>query len=193
MQLVFIHAQLAMLETSVEQLNLLSNAFNKNDVYLDRKIMAFLDDRIAVLKQQNSNELVCTFEGIKSALTMAMQGISPYTLEKVSIGKGHMVKGVCYRVLQQLQDTLFPLLEKHKATLEKAGELMKQLLLGALQREKFDAERLVLPISPQKLETLWATMLHDDVLKMFVYNIKLIVTHQDALLVLESFLNQLKS
>lgn len=193
MQLVFVHAQLAMLEESIHQLNELSHLFNKNDTYLDKKIMYYLDHRIDVLKQQNSNELVSIFEGVKSTMNMAMQGISPYTLEKIKIGKNGMVKGVCYRVLQQLQDVLFPQLEKHKATIEKAQELMKQLILGALQREKFDPERIALPITNQKLETIWAAMLHDDVLKMFAYNIKLIVLHQDALLLLETFLNQLKS
>lgn len=193
MQLLFVQAQIDYLESAIEGLNSLSHLFNKSDVYLDKKILIYLDEQIVKLTEQQNKELINTFEGVKTTMTMAMVGINPTTLEKVSIGKNAMVKGVCYKVLQQLQQIIFPQLEKFQAKMDQANELMKQLLLAAIQVGGLNLDNITLPLSNNTQESIWADFLKHDNLKMFAYNIKLIVLHQDAMLLLEDNINKLKS
>ncbi len=177
-----------LLTTLVETLHL----YNDQKPEVNRSLVSLLDVTAATYKQRGRADRESQTTSMKAELITALRGVNPVTLEKPPLRRNEMQSTIVFKVLQTLESLLRTDLQQAMSLLQRARELVNQIIVAAIQKGLIDDETIRVTTTQEAIESLWRAIAADPAIALAQKQLLLLVSLFDVDVLIDQVLSDLR-
>jgi hypothetical protein len=176
----------------VESVNAGFALYNDHNPELERELLALLDRAVAVYRQRGRQDRESQLLSLKAEIVTARRAVHPLTLEKVTLRRHEMQNTIAFKALQAVELQLRADLQAATDTLQRAEDLLSQVLVAAMQKGLITDATIVAATTQAAIEALWTGIAVDPDIALARKRVLLMVSGFDVLLLLDGLLSRLR-
>jgi hypothetical protein len=169
-----------------KSLSQLFDLYNSRKPSLETSLNSFLDGVINKSKELNDEDLMKHAQTWKSIIVTAIDSTNPFTLEKVKLYKNTFKNGVYYKVLNDISTYFIAVIAQLESHITKSTDLITQMLLAGIQMHVLKTDSIKKKYNSDEVKALWTSLSQVEQIRLFQYNILLLIGIEDALHLFES-------
>ncbi|HKR63831.1 MAG TPA: hypothetical protein VJZ00_08870 [Thermoanaerobaculia bacterium] len=167
--------------------------YNEQKSELHRTLLTLLDDTGTTFRDRGRADKESHTASLKAELTTALRGINPMTMEKPTVRRHEMQNAIAFRVLQSLELELRDSLQDAAQTLQRAEDLISQIVLAAMQKGLITNADIANATTQAAVDALWRSIASDAEIALAQKRVLLLVSVFDVTLLLDEVLARLRA
>ncbi len=173
------------LEKFEKELSRLFLFYNDGELHFEKNFRTFLTEMIEYCDKYNDNELKQHTQSWLSTFNLAQQNINPYTLERTNVFKSKMRYILYYKILNEINQFFIYKSQNLDEKQKNVQELISKMILLGLQIEAISEQEIKPTFTKKEIILIWNKLKSSEQLKMFQYNLLLLVCEADILFFFE--------
>lgn len=190
----FIHHKIQAISNLIDDYNDAQELYIKKSYELEPRFMNLLNSCKAFFESKGSNTEVSKILNIISLYETAKNGIHPFELKKVTVGKRDLKMMMIYHGLEKLYQELDFFYNKEIQKIEEAEELLSSLMISLVQAGSLSDNMLNQLTSIDKIQAFWEELIQkNDSIATINKRLKLKIIDEDIFIIIDKIISKIKN